>query len=235
MLEISFTGQDWVGIVLGFAFVFLVLGVAEGLRRGLSLDAFVTRKLVHISVAHWWLIAWYFHDTLSPALVGPVAFTILNYIDYRRNLFRGVNSDQSTGNYGAVLFPVALIILCILTFGGPFPVYTGAAGILVLGYGDGFAALVGRRFGKRGFRIFGHSKTVVGSAAMCVGATVVVFLITLGAADISSIGVMAAVSLCVAIAATALEFFTPWNLDNLTVPAGAMLVYVLALNLIGAG
>lgn len=233
MFEISFTSDDWIGIVLGFAFVFSVLGVSEVLRRRLKLDAFVTRKLVHISVAHWWLIAWYFHDTLAPALVGPVVFTVLNYLDYRRQVLPGLQKDQAGGDYGTVIFPIALIILCLVTFGGPFPVYAGAVGILVLGYGDGLAALLGRRFGKTEARVFGSTKTVVGSAVMCVAASAVVFVITWTSSGASSASLVSAIAVSVAVVATAIELCTPWNLDNVTVPIGTLLVYVFALHVGG--
>ena len=44
------------GIILSFIYVFIVLGLSTLLqKRGLSAEG--SRKLVHIGVSNWWLIA----------------------------------------------------------------------------------------------------------------------------------------------------------------------------------
>ena len=44
------------GIILSFIYVFIILGLSTLLqKRGLSTEG--SRKLVHIGVSNWWLIA----------------------------------------------------------------------------------------------------------------------------------------------------------------------------------
>ncbi len=217
MIDAMFTSRDIAGIVIGFGFLFAVLAIATVLSRRTRLDAFVIRKLVHISVAHWWLIALHFHDSVPPALVGPVVFVILNYIDYRRTLYPGFTESRPDGGIGTVIFPVSLIVIVALTFGGLFPLAAGTAGIFVMGYGDGIAALVGRRFGRRrlGQRT---GKTVAGSAAMLVVSSFVLLAIFAVQIGFRESGLTALFILLIAAAATGIEMFTPYDLDNLTVP-----------------
>ena len=224
MIDAMFTSRDIVGIVTGFVFVFAVLAIATILSRRTRLDSFVIRKLVHIAVAHWWLIALHFHDSVPPALVGPVVFVILNYIDYRRTLYPGFTESRPAGGIGTVIFPISLIVIVAVTFGGVFPLAAGTAGILVMGYGDGVAALVGRRFGRRqlGRRI---GKTVVGSAAMFVVSSLVLLAILAVQIGLREWGVSALSIFVIAAAATLIEMLTPYDLDNLTVPI-AVTVFV---------
>lgn len=221
---------DAIGIVLGFAFLFSVLGIAGVLRSKVGLDVFVTRKIVHISVAHWWLIALAFHDTMQAALVGPVVFTILNYISYRKSLFPALEYRDKTANLGTIYFPVSLIVLVWLTFGGYVPVEAGTTGIFVMAYGDGLAALVGRTYGRRTFTVFGNTKSYLGSATMLATSWVVTAVVGYAAGGASVSGsqlVLAAV--LVGVAAMLLEMVTPFGIDNITVPVGITLISGLVL------
>ena len=216
---------DITGIVLGFAFLFAVLGVANALRTKAGLDVFVTRKIVHISVAHWWLIALAFHDSVLPALTGPVVFTVLNYISYRKSLFPALEYRDKTANLGTVYFPVSLIILVGLTFGGVLPVAAGTTGIFVMGYGDGSAALFGKLYGRRTFSIFGNTKSYLGCISMFVVAFAVAMLVGLiDQGRSASVPQLLPASLLIGFAAMFLEVFTPFGIDNITVPVGVTLL-----------
>ena len=219
---------DVTGIVLGFVFLFAVLGAAGALRSRAGLDVFVTRKIVHISVAHWWLIALTFHETLGPALVGPIVFTVLNYISYRRSLFPALEYRDKTANLGTVYFPISLIVLVALSFGGYVPMAAASIGVFVLGYGDGLAALIGRTYGRRTFTVFRNTKSYLGSATMFVVASLISLFVGLrlhgGSAALQDL-VLA--SVIIGTAAMLLEMLTPYGVDNITVPIGITLLATL--------
>jgi len=44
--------SNWLAVVVSFAYVFAVLGAAEGLRRAFRLPVEFTRKVVHLSLIH---------------------------------------------------------------------------------------------------------------------------------------------------------------------------------------
>ncbi|MBU1751717.1 MAG: phosphatidate cytidylyltransferase, partial [Chloroflexi bacterium] len=80
--------NDWVGLVLSYVWVFAVLGGGEGLRIVFKLPRDFTRKFVHIGVGLWAIGTvlvfenWYF------AIIPPLSFIVLNYISYRREVFK---------------------------------------------------------------------------------------------------------------------------------------------------
>ena len=173
--------SEWVGLALSFGFVFAVIGVAQvALATGL-LGASATRKLVHIGVAHWWLIAMWAFESTTAALVGPLVFIVLNAISYHTHLFRAMEHTEPRKNLGTVYFPVALTVLVVLTWGFGVPRWYGAAAFLVLGWGDGLAALVGEHTHGRRFRIVGGTKSVMGTAAMVLASWAVATLVFLWA------------------------------------------------------
>jgi uncharacterized protein (TIGR00297 family) len=146
------TGQwlgQWLGLGISYLFVFVVIGVAQVLLKRGVLGAGSTRKVVHIGVAHWWLLAMLFIDNLAVALVGPVSFIVINYVSWRRHIFAAMEHEEPRKNLGTIYFPVALTVLVLLTWSGLFPRWYGLLAILVLGWGDGSASLLGERFGGR--------------------------------------------------------------------------------------
>ncbi len=177
------------GIVALFAsyiFIFAIIGVSQLLLVRRAISPSVTRKIVHIGVAHWWFFAMYFMDSLALALIGPVSFIAINYISYKRHVFKAMEHEIPEKNLGTIYFPIALTILVILTWAGPFPKWYGLLAILVLGWGDGMASLIGESIGSRDgalrFPVAGGEKSVAGSAAMMIAAgsvaTILVWLYT---------------------------------------------------------
>lgn len=213
--------MNWLGIVVSFGFVFAWIGIAQALLRRGRLSPGVTRKVIHIGVAHWWLLAMVFFDQWEYAIVGPVAFIFINLASYLLRLFPAMEHEERRRNLGTVYFPMALLVCVLATWAGPVPVWMGGAGILVLGWGDGLASLVGEARGSRR-RLFGGSKTLAGSLTMLVASAVVVYAFMLAAGEPRPL-----VALGTALAASVVELVTPFGLDNLTVPLVTMLVLYL--------
>ncbi|MDA3950820.1 MAG: hypothetical protein PF508_16560, partial [Spirochaeta sp.] len=67
---------QWGGLALSYLFIFTVIGAAQVLLRRKIVGPAVTRKIVHIGVAHWWLIAMLTITDLAVALIGPVSFIV---------------------------------------------------------------------------------------------------------------------------------------------------------------
>jgi phytol kinase len=204
------------GIIIAFLFIFAVIGIAQLLVIREVVSPSVARKLIHISVAHWWLIAMAFHEMVWTAMVGPVAFIVLNYLSYRRHLVTAMDTDESAGNLGTVYFPVSLLVLVLLTFGGPMPIYVGALGILIMGYGDGLASLFGAHLGHPHETLFRTRKSFAGSVTMFVASSLVTLAVTSAAPEFGDSIILAAIT--TGVVAMTIEYITPFGLDNLTVP-----------------
>jgi phytol kinase len=131
--------------------------------------------------------------------------------------------------------------MVLLTWGGPVPIWMGGLGILVLGWGDGLASIVGERTGSGILKVLGNRKSLAGSATMFVASsfvTLAFFLVfalpneaLVAGGLVASIGTAATVTvgvLATALVATVVELVTPFGLDNLTVPiVTALFVYLV--------
>lgn len=224
------TPTDIVALLLWYSLAFGTLGLAEWLhrRRGWSSDA--TRKLIHVTAGcSIFVILWLFdHPTFGIIPFG--SFILLNYWFRRRRTFRGMDSSQAT--YGTVYFALSItVLLAWLWRRSPGDRSTlAAAAIMMMTWGDAAAALIGQRFGRRDYGVWGQRRTLEGSATMLVVS------VAASAATLSLYGGLAGGqalvwSLVAAVAATLVEAFSPQGLDNLTVPlvAGLVLVYLTGL------
>lgn len=215
-----------VGLILSYAFIFLIIGLATLLQK-LGLNEEGSRKFVHIGVAHWYIIAMVFFNTWYIAIIPPITFIILNYISYRQNIFKAMERGGQ-GDLGTVYFPISLLIITTLSFlntlGFENPMgmtYFGLIPILIMGYGDGFAAVIGKTFGKIKIK---EGKTLEGTLTMFVASFLVTLISLYVLTTISSIVWMA---LLIATFATLLELYSKKGLDNLYVPLGTFVLYVL--------
>lgn len=213
------------GLIVSYVFIFLVIGISTVLQKKNVLKDEGARKFIHIGVAHWWIIAMVFFDNVYFAIIPPITFIILNYASYKMNLIKSMERGGK-GNLGTVYFPISLLILVLLTFTDVIgaSTYIGAIGILIMGYGDGLAAVIGKKHGKHPLA-FG--KSFEGSITMFIVSFLVTFVILIRYGSLAS---AVLVGLGVAIAGTVIELFTPKGLDNLTVPLGtAILAFILLL------
>ncbi|MCG8478757.1 MAG: DUF92 domain-containing protein [Spirochaetales bacterium] len=180
LVWIDTIGQ-WAGLGISYIFIFAVIGVAQLLLKAGLLDASATRKVVHIGVAHWWILAMLFIDDVWIAFIGPVSFILINWVSYRKHVFAAMEHPEARKNLGTVYFPIALTILVSLTWNGLFPTWYGLAAILVLGWGDGLASIVGEHLGTRNealrFAVPGGRKSVFGTVAMFCAAGAVSALV----------------------------------------------------------
>ena len=153
-----------VGLGVSAAFVTGVLALSGLLsRRGASAEA--TRKLVHIALGLWWLIAWAFFTSAAWAAVLPAAFVAVNAFAWRRQKMAFMERTGAEETPGTVYYAASLTLLALFSFGIGLP-FVGALGVFCMAFGDGFAAVAGKRFGKRPLAPAGSEKTLMGSAVM---------------------------------------------------------------------
>ena len=185
----------------------------------------IYRKLIHLSSSCIPFMLWYFgKDTFQPWIIScAIILPILDYgrrhnkflyriysnlfITFTRPIEQGILSGASWVIIGAA---VTIFI---------FNENTAIIGLLVLSIADSAAAIVGIKFGKTQL----YSKSLEGSAAFFITATIIVFSLSSAAAYVNFIAV---------IAATVVELFsTPRINDNLLIP----MVLALILTIGGVG
>lgn len=200
--------NEWLAFFYSFLFVMSVLAAATLLYRLKVVDSETSRKLIHIGVAHWFFFVPLF-DSLFVAMIAPVSFIGLNFISQR---FRVVKSMErgDLSDYGTVFYAISLSGITYVSV--VFDVYLfGLVSMLILGWGDGLAALVGRYAQGPLLR---SNKSVYGTLAM-FSASLVVGLVLLNSVVLSMV---------IALVATTAEVITPKGYDNITV---ALIPFVL--------
>lgn len=216
--------NDLIGILVSFIFVFAVIGISTVLSNKGRLDPEGSRKFIHVAVSNWWIIAMLmFSDPLWASFV-PLMFVFINTLSYRKNIFKAMERDGSPRDLGTVYYAISLLILAALTFTYKVP-YIGGIGILVMGYGDGFAAIVGQRYGKHSFTKFGLNKSLEGSLMVLVFGVLISGLF-FGLYSPSNLILKAVIVGCFALI---VEVLSPNGFDNLTLP---LLVSALSMVLV---
>jgi phytol kinase len=210
------------GLLLSFILVILVVGLGFFLSRQEDVSSETVRKIIHIGVSNWWFILIAFFDALSFALIGPILFVITNGVAVLSGFADRLGVSDRGRNFGLIYFPISLFIAVLLGYSHTIELFACGIGIITMGYGDGLAALIGKRWGKR--ILFGH-KTVAGTVTMFLVTLLVVCGFSYGYAIpmlwsplwwISAVGI--------ALGASLFEAYTPKGLDNLSVPIGTMLL-----------
>ncbi len=225
--------NNWLAVLISFAYVFLALGIAEGLRRAFKWPVEFTRKVVHISVGMWaWSTAALFSNKWF-ALICPASFIVLNYISYKRGLFLAMESNDKS-NLGTVYFPIAFVIIIFVWFDTNKPMMIAA--LMPMTWGDAFAAIIGKRFGAHRYTVLGSSRSIEGSAAMFAFSFISLMAVVLAfpSATYSDWLVSGAiVAAFTALGVTLIEAICPAGLDNLAVPAATTALLPLFGVLVG--
>jgi len=213
------------GLILSYVLIFIIIGISTFFQKKKLIGEEGARKFIHIGVSNWWILAMVFFkddNAIWFAIIPPITFIVLNYISYKQNLFKAMERGGN-GNLGTVYFPISLLVLVILTFGIFDAPYIGAIGILIMGYGDGLAAVIGTKYGKHKL-LFG--KSYEGTITMFLSSLVVAMIVL----SIYQVEGFILLSIGVAFIASIVELITRRGLDNLTVPlitSFAFLIYYL--------
>ncbi|MGL4737760.1 MAG: diacylglycerol/polyprenol kinase family protein [Cellulosilyticaceae bacterium] len=207
------------GVLICYGYVGMILVIAYGLKR---YGEERSRKFVHMMTANWWLIAMRFFDTVWGPLLISVSFLIVNLLGERYKLFKQIEVKQRNAGYGTVYYSVSMIILTLLSY-GTSNLGIGLVGCLILGYGDGLAALIGQRYPVVKYQIRGNHKSLSGSLSMFAVGIIVVRLV--GGLAHHSISVSG--TLVIAVTATGLEAIARGGRDNLWVPVVSGVLYAI--------
>ncbi len=201
-----------VGLWLG-----IVLAAAELVARFTPLGGEVSRKIVHIGVGNVILLAWWLHIPAWVGIAAAVVSSIATLVSYWYPVLASV-SGVGRKSFGTFFYSVSIGLL--IAYFWPQGLQAHAVlGILVMTWGDGLAALIGQRFGKHPYAVWGMTKSWEGTATMAIASAIVsVSILSFAYGFSASVALTAAI---VAAVATGLESFSKFGLDNLSVPLGS--------------
>ena len=216
---------NWLALILAFVYVAAAIAVGEGLRRTLRVSHEFTRKFIHIAVGMISVPTVLWFSNLWWAIVPPLAFVVINYLDYRFGLIQAMMSSNRS-NLGTVYFPLSLAAIMVLFWGNPSAPATNprliVAALMPMTWGDALAAIAGKRFGKHRYTLFGQTRSLEGSVTLLIVSALATWM-ALGAAPLAVV-----IALITAVGATLVEAVSPWGIDNLTVPAVSAIILALA-------
>jgi phytol kinase len=153
-------------------------------------------------------------------LIPPLSFIILNYLSYKKDLFKGIENENSKGT---IYYPVSVFVMALITFYHPEFYIAFGIGTFCMGIGDGFAPLVA---GYLKSRQIINNKTLTGTATV-FGATLVIVLVF---KLIFGIDFNIFKLIIIATSAALLELVGINGLDNLYVPLGvSAITYLLGV------
>lgn len=216
--------MNWLGILVSYLYIALVIiGAKIFEKRGKE----ASRKFIHIMLGNWWFIAMYFFTNVWFAAFVPATFVIINYISYKKDIIKVMEREQQDG-FGTVYYAISLLMLAIVSFGVYNQPSLGLVPTLVMAYGDGFAAIVGKLIKSKKYKLGDTKKSFAGSATMFLIST---FIIGGYLAFYHSTFWLTphwpVVACLIAFAITALEAVSGKGTDNITVPISTLCLLIL--------
>lgn len=153
------------------------------------------------------------------AFLAAAPFIALTFLVSPYSPLKVVSGTSAIGHgLGLVYYSISWTILAFMFFDSPEII---AIGIIAMSYGDGFASLIGAKYGTHGYQIFEDYKTLEGSLTMFI----VICIMGLVVLRYYHVPVNIPLVIAIAVCSVFVEGITPRGLDNLTVSFLASFIY----------
>lgn len=217
--------MNWIGILVSYLYIGLViLGAKLFEKNGKE----ASRKFIHIMLGNWWFIAMYFFTNVWFAIFVPATFVIINYISYKKNIIKVMERDEQDG-FGTVYFALSLLIISIVSFGIYKNPALGLVPTLVMAYGDGLAAVMGKFIKSKKYKLGETKKSVAGSLTMFLISLILIsgYLIITHSGIFWQSAHWPLISILMAFSITMIEAMGAKGMDNITVPIFTLAMLIL--------
>ncbi len=219
-------------LMLGGCFLAL-FALGEFLYRIAKVQAEYTRKLIHVGTGLLTLLFPVFLINHWYVLLLCGMFAIILLLSLRFKFLPSINAIERK-SHGSISFPLAVYCTFLFYTYGFIDSWNGNyetqpafyyIPVLTLAICDPLAALTGKSFPVKTFKVGEGRKSFGGSLAFFISATLLCFIFLYGGfAGSHPFSNALIISLCVAIATTFAEAFSRNGFDNLTIPGAAILV-----------
>lgn len=200
-----------IGMLIAALVIFLLLRLAEYLRKTGRMHGEISRKFVHITVGTF-IAFWPFFIDIVWVQFMCLAFFVVVLASRYFKWFPAIHGIERK-TWGDILFPLG-IGLTVLVADSP---WIFAAAMLHLSLADGFAAVVGEKHGRTNrYLVFGYPKSYVGSATFLVISVGILAGLLILSPQFSAVG--ASMLLWLPLIATVLENVATKGMDNIIVP-----------------
>ncbi|BAQ61615.1 phytol kinase [Geminocystis sp. NIES-3708] len=219
---------NFISISVVAVYLTILLFIAEIFSRYQKIDAELSRKIVHIGTGNVILLAWWLNIPASIIILASIVAGLVAIASYFLPILSSING-VGRKSLGTLFYAISIGILTALFWQSGQQQYT-AIGILIMSYGDGMAALIGKKWGKNPYQLWGNKKSWEGSLTMTLVSILVGIFIFTFTSDWQWQNLI--IIVIVGVFATILETISYIGIDNLTVPVGSgIMTYYLQLML----
>ena len=212
--------SDIAGVLLVYIYVAILLITTEKL-----LDKYpeFSRKFLHIMTGNIAFLLPIFVTKQVMAFLAAGPFILFTFLMSPYTPIKSIRGKTSAAGHGMglVYYAITWTILAYIFFDNMVII---AIGILAMSYGDGFASIIGIKYGKKKYNVFGDEKSYVGSTAMFIF-TFITTIVAVIYYNIEITNYLILVLLFISFIAAIVEGLTPKGLDNLSVPFVAAFLY----------
>ena len=196
-------------LILTILTVFILLVANELWWRRKKVQDEFSRKFIHITVGSF-VAFWPFFLDWNEIKLLSIAFIVVVLASKQLKVFQAIHSVQRP-THGELFFALAVGALALISQNE----WIYMAAILQMSLADGFAAVVGTRFGNNTrYMVLGHTKSIHGTLTFLVVSIAILIVFTAFSGIILSLPVI----LGIAVAASLVENMSVEGIDNLLVP-----------------
>ena len=215
---------DVIALIIVYLYVAVIFVVAEMV---LKTRPEVSRKFLHIMVGNMIFAMPFFSDPWVMVWFLTLPITIVLFFLTEYSPIKIENSVTESGHALGLFFYAGIWTVLIAIFSNYL--WIVALAIVPMVYGDGFAALIGQKFGKIKYTVFGGTKSLEGSLTMFVVTSVMSVFVWMVYTTIGypmpQFNLVAILS--ISAVATICEALSYGGIDNLTVPGLTSILYYL--------
>ena len=227
------------GGIVALVYIFTVIGLMDkAVEKGFPAD--LSRKIIHIAAGSWiWI--WPLMDPSNWSYIFNIAVALLWTMLFVKLGTKGSPDDTAvktmtrTGNpkellKGPLYFTLAMEFVGIFYFMN----FIGVIAMAMLGWGDGLAPYIGKKYGAHKYKLLGREKTIEGSLTVFFVSVFAAFLFVTWMFGIPTTNMILWIIL-LALIGTIVEAVSPADIDNILIPLVIIIVCILFAPLLPAG
>jgi dolichol kinase len=216
--------NDFAGLALVYIYVAILLIISEKL---LTKHPTFSRKFLHIMTGNIAFLLPIFQTREIMAFLAAGPFIIFTLLMSPYSPIKSIKGKTSSAGHGMglVYYAITWTILAYVFFDNKIVI---AIGILAMSYGDGFASLIGSKYGKKKYDVYGDKKSYIGSISMFIF-SIILFIVALIFYDLGINLEVFFILIIISLVSTIAEMITPRGLDNLSVPFIASIYFYIAM------
>ncbi len=218
--------KEILNIILLAGMFLSLFAIAEVLYHKFHIEAESTRKIVHAGTGIITMLFPVLFQSQWPILLLCTSFTLFLLLSLRFHLLPSVNAIERA-SYGTLLYPLSVYI-CFLAYIYFHNILFFYLPVLIMAISDPLAALAGKRWPWKKFKIKSGTKTLMGSLAFFISS----FILSIVLFYFFSPGIFKQrnaflIAMLIALPAAVTEAVSFKGIDNITIPVCVLIVLTL--------